>query len=177
MGIVAMDPPPPPVSIEEAKAFLRIASSEEDAVLAGLVRSAAELCESFTGRALVVRPVREIVAGTGRWIRLGAAPVQSIDAVIELGDGGERTPVPVGDHGVDVDAAGDGWVRLPPGLKRVEVSYRAGLAGNPNEVPEALRQGIVRLAGHLYAHRGEAAEGGAPAAVTALWRPWRRVRV
>jgi uncharacterized phiE125 gp8 family phage protein len=177
MGVVAMDPPAPPVSVAEAKAFLRIAASEEDAVLAGLVRSAAELCESFTGRALVVRPVREVLAGTGGWVRLSAAPVQAIEAVAQLAEDGGRTVLALEDYAVDVDAAGDGWVRLPRGMKRIEVSYRAGLAVDANQVPEALRQGIVRLAGHLYAHRSGGAEGGPPAAVTALWRPWRRVRL
>jgi hypothetical protein len=43
-------------------------------------------------------------------------------------------------------------------------------------VPEPLRQGIVRLAAHLYAARGEV-EAVPPAAVAALWRPWRRVRL
>jgi hypothetical protein len=44
-----------------------------------------------------------------------------------------------------------------------------------SEVPEALRQGMVRLAAHLYAHRDREEGAGPPAAVTALWRLWRRL--
>jgi hypothetical protein len=40
-----------------------------------------------------------------------------------------------------------------------------------------LRQGVVRLAAHLYAERDGPELGGPPAAVTALWRPWRRMRL
>jgi len=177
MGLVTMDAPAAPVSIEEAKAFLRIAGSEEDAVIAGLVRSAAELCECFTGRALIVRPVREVVAGTGAWTRLAAALAQAIETAQVLGEDGTGTALAAADYGIDVDAAGDGWVRLPRGLKRVEIGYRAGLAEDANGLPEALRQGIVRLAAHLYTHRSGDEGGGPPAAVTALWRPWRRVRL
>jgi uncharacterized phiE125 gp8 family phage protein len=46
-------------------------------------------------------------------------------------------------------------------------------------LPAALRQGVVRLAAHFHAHRtGETARPQEPpAAVTALWRPYRRVRL
>jgi uncharacterized phiE125 gp8 family phage protein len=44
-------------------------------------------------------------------------------------------------------------------------------------LPEALRQGVVRLAAHFYTHRTAAEDEGPPAAVTALWRPWRRMRL
>ncbi len=44
-------------------------------------------------------------------------------------------------------------------------------------VPAPLRQGVVRLAGHLHAHRDETDAAGPPAAVTALWRPFRRMRL
>jgi uncharacterized phiE125 gp8 family phage protein len=57
---------------------------------------------------------------------------------------------------------------------RVLVRYRAGLAADWNGVPEPLRQGIVRLAAHLYGARG-GTEGPAPASVAALWRPFRRL--
>ena len=88
-------------------------------------------------------------------------------------------PLTADSYAVDIDAAGEGWVRLtaPRDEKKVSVGYVAGLADDPNGVPEAVRQGIVRLAAHLYVHRDAANGGGPPAAVTALWRPWRRLRL
>ena len=58
---------------------------------------------------------------------------------------------------------------------RVEVDLTAGIAADWTSLPDALRQGIVRLAAHLFVER----ENGvpAPAIVTALWRPWRRMRL
>jgi uncharacterized phiE125 gp8 family phage protein len=173
MGLVSEEAAPAPVTLDEVKAFLRLGNEEEDALVAGLVRSAAETCERFTGRALVSREVEEVVAASGAWTRLGIAPVQAIEAV--AAEGGE--PLPAGDYAIDIDAAGDGWVRVlrPVDEKRVRVRYRAGLAADPNGVPEALRHGIVRLTAHLYAHREDGA--GPPFAVAALWRPWRRLRL
>lgn len=180
MGAIAAAPPPAtPVPLDEVKAFLRIAASDEDALLAGLVRSAGELCEGFVGRLLIERPVEETLAASTGWTRLGAAPVRSIDAVAALFADGGIEALPADGYAIDIDAAADGWVRLarPIDPKRVRVSYVAGMAADPNGVPEAIRHGIVRLAGHLYQHRDRAEPPQPPAVVTALWQPWRRLRL
>ena len=183
MAIVVAEPPALAVPLAEVKAFLRIGTSEEDALLAGLARAAVETCEAFTGRALIVRPVEEMLPASPAWTRLGAAPVRSIEAVARLDADGVAEPLPAGDYAIDIDAAGDGWVRLlgaaPPSGRggRIRISYRTGMTTAPNGIPEALRHGIVRLAAHLYTHRDRADGPGPPAAVTALWRPWRRLRL
>ena len=45
-----------------------------------------------------------------------------------------------------------------------------------SELDEPLRHGIVRFAAHQYRERDEGASG-LPAAVAALWRPYRMVRL
>ena len=180
MGALSLAPmPSAPVSLAELKAFLRIGTGEEDALLAGLVRSAAETCEAFTGRLLIARPVEETIAASTGWTRLGTGPASAIETVAALAADGTAIPLPAGDYAIDIDAAAEGWVRLtaPRDEKRVRVGYRAGLAEGPNGLPEAVRQGVVRLAAHLYVHRDPADGAGPPAAVTALWRPWRRLRL
>ena len=179
MGIVVTQAPAAPVTLAELKAYLRIAVSDEDALLAGLARGAADMCEAFTGRALIGRAVAEAVAASAAWTRLGAAPVLSIEGVAALGADGEASPLAAEAFAIDIDAAGDGWARvLDAGdAKRVLVSYHAGMAADPNGLPEALRHGIVRMAAHLYTERDRPRGAEPPAAVTALWRPWRRLRL
>lgn len=179
MGTIIAEAPPLPVPLAEVKAQLRIAVEEEDALLAAMLRASADLCEAFTGRALVERPVAELLAASTGWTRLGAAPVRSISGVETLGADGAAGALESGAYAIDIDASGDGWVRLTARIEatRVRVSYRAGMAADPNGLPEALRHGIVRLAAHLYSHRDLAEGRGPPAAVTALWRPWRRLRL
>jgi uncharacterized phiE125 gp8 family phage protein len=179
MGTIISEAPPAPIQLAEVKAFLRIATSEEDALLAGLVRAAADTCEAFTGRALIMRAVEERLAASTAWARLGAAPVAAIEAMAALAADGTATALAPGDYGIDIDAAGEGWVRLlrAIGEKRISVSYRAGMAADPNALPESLRHGIARLAAHLYTHRDRPDASAPPAAVTALWRPWRRLRL
>lgn len=173
----------PALSLPEVQAFVRVERGEEEALLAGMVRTASALCEAFTNRVLVARPFSETLAVSPEWQRLSLSPVRSIDAVEALGSDGSAVALAAGAYAVDIDAAGDGWVRLVDAgaATRVRVSATAGMASGTNEVPEPLRHGILRLVGHLFASRDGGGVGGPggepPAAVTALWRPYRRMRL
>lgn len=163
-------------SVAEAKAYLRVEDAGEDALIARLIATATQLCERFTGQTLVARTVTEIIGATGEWRRLRATPVRGIAAVEGLAATGAPFALPVDAYAIDIDASGDGWVRVR-GPGRAQVTMEAGLAADADALPEPLRQGILRLVAHLYAHRDEADEEGPPAAVVALWRPWRRMRL
>jgi uncharacterized phiE125 gp8 family phage protein len=101
----------------------------------------------------------------GGWQVLPVAPVSAIVAVVALG-----TALPIADYAVDVDADARGWVRV---ARRASVTVRAGLAVDWAGLPAGVRHGVVMLAAHLCEHRDGAAP--VPAAVTALWRPFRRM--
>lgn len=176
---VAIEPGPLAIPLGELKAFLRIGNNEEEALLAGLARSAAEACEAFTGRVLIARDMEEILAASKGWSRLATAPVHAIENVVEIAADGLASTLPADAFAVDIDASGEGWIRLlrPIDGKRIRVRFRAGLADDPARLPEALRTGIIRLAAHLYVHRGTTPDAPPPMAVTALWRPWRRLRL
>jgi uncharacterized phiE125 gp8 family phage protein len=171
-------PPAALVPVEALKSYLRVVGSDEDALLAGAVRTATDLCEAFARIALIEREVIEILPAHACWTRLGQAPVRAILAVSALAPSGEPTALPAGDYGIDIDAAGDGWIRiLRSAAGRVQIVYRAGQAADWNGIAEPLRQGIVRMAAHLYTHRDGEDGRGPPAAVTALWLPYRRLRL
>ena len=175
--MIRQDASDPPVSLAEAQAYVRVETGEEEAVLAGLLRTASLMCEQFVGQALVARGFSETLRASGQWQRLGLTPVQSIGAVGLIGDDGSETVLAAADYAVDIDASGDGWVRLiRSGEGLVRVQAVAGMAADGNGVPEPLRQGIVRLTAFLFNAR-DGAGGEPPAAVTALWRPYRRMRL
>lgn len=177
----AIEEPPPstPAALAEVKAYLRIAQEEDDALLAGLIRTAAGTCEKFIGQALIVREAQETVPLPREWRRLTLTPVAAITGLTGLPEAGDAFALPVEDYTIDIDGNGDGWVRVTHGgaAKRVRVTYEAGFGPDWNAVPEPVRQGIVRLVAHLFTHRDGLEDPGPPAAVTALWRPWRRMRL
>lgn len=189
----------PIVSLAEAQAFARIETDDEEALLAGLIRTASGLCEAFIGQVVIAREFQASIAATSDWQRLSVTPVRSIDLVEAVANDGSRMAMAADGFALDIDSKGDGWVRLtrvplpeltavaalmgedrimPEYLRQgyVSVSGTAGLALTENDVPEAIRQGVLRLVASLFAAR-DGDRDDIPAAVTALWRPYRRMRL
>ena len=165
--------------LDEAKAYLRLESGEDDAPLGAIILAAISHAERFTAQWLVRRGVREIRSVSSFWQRLTATPVIAITSVTGIPAEGATFTVPVTGYSTEIDSHGEGHFRVTQAgsAGRVEVAYQAGLADSWAELPEALRFGILRLVGHLYANRDAADDNGPPAAVIALLRPWRRVRL
>jgi uncharacterized phiE125 gp8 family phage protein len=115
---------------------------------------------------------------TGEWQRLSIRPVRAVTGVTGIPADGPEFTLPVDAYGIDIDRNGDGWVRVgrQGSAGRVRVAYRAGIAADGTGVPDAIRHGIIRLAGEYHASR-DGMEARPPAAVSALWRPWRRMRL
>lgn len=158
------------LAVAAVKALLRVNASDEDTLIAAFAETALGLAEQFLGRVTVARALREVLPATPVWQSLGAAPVRSI-AAVERGDG---TPIAAGRFAVDIDAAGDGWVRVTDaGVRLAAVRFTAGMADDWMGLPVPLRQGVAMLAAYLFDARDTATPP--PAAVTALWRPFRRI--
>lgn len=179
MALVTSEPAAlAPLALAEIKAFLHITRDEDDAVLIGHLRSAATLCEQFIGRSLLIRPHRETLGVARDWRVLGTGPVAAITGVQGIASDGTSFSLPSNAYAVELAGDGEGRVRVmhPGSASRIEIRYLAGMAANWSDLPEPLRQGIIRLAAHVHLARdnGDAAP---PAMIGALWRPWRRVRL
>jgi len=168
----------PAVPLGDLKDYLRISLADDDGLLGDFLVAAADMAERFTGQILVDRGVDEVMPITREWQRLSVRPVRSVTALFGLPTEGSEFALPVDSYAIDIDRNGDGWIRVsqPGAAGRVHVSYRAGIATDSAGVPDAIRHGIIRLAGEYYARR-EGLEAQPPAAVAALWRPWRRMRL
>lgn len=166
-----------PLALAEVKAQLHISREVDDAVLTGHLRSAAALCEQFIGQSLLQRAHREVLPVARNWQTLGTAPVTAITQVSGLGADGSRFALVSDAYAIDITADGQGRVRVlrPGSASRIDVAFTAGIAGHWGDLPEPLRQGIVRLAAHV--HLARDADGAPPAVISALWRPWRMVRL
>ncbi|MDE2562089.1 MAG: hypothetical protein KGL48_07545 [Sphingomonadales bacterium] len=169
-----------PAALDELKAWLGVTTTRDDAELLALLTASLDLCEGFTGTMPIESGCEDVLRARGDWQALSARPVQAITALAALALDGARRALAAGDYEIDLDADGGGRVRLlvPTDEDRIAVTYTAGMAAGWEGLPEAIRQGLIRLAAFQHRERDSGAVAGLPpAAVAALWRPWRRVRL
>ena len=169
-----------PTALSELKSWLGISTSGDDTQLIALLRMALDLCENFTGTMPIQQVCEEILPVSTSWTALGARPVQAITGIDGIPAEGARFALPVANYAIELDADGGGRVLVsnPGAAGRIAVRFTAGLVPDWTSLPEALRHGVLRLAAHQFRQREE--DGGdalPPAAVAALWRPWRRLRL
>ena len=170
----------PASALAELKHWLGISTTHDDALLSAQLRAALDMCEAFTGLMPLEAECEETIPARGGWLPLTVRPVQAITAAAGITPNGTQTALGVGDYELDLDADGAGRLRLlnRGNATNLAVRFTAGLVPGWDVLPEALRQGIIRLAAHQ--HRERENSGAAPqppAAVAALWQPWRRMRL
>jgi uncharacterized phiE125 gp8 family phage protein len=171
-----------PAALAELKDWLGLSTAADDAQLAALLKSALDFCEQFTGLMPLEQVCEDVLPVNAGWQNLSVLPIKAITAVEGIPAEGARFVLPVASYAIDLCADGTGRVRvISPGTAgRIAVRFTAGLTAAWPGLPESLRHGAMRLAAHQYRAResdGLAAASLPPAAVAALWRPWRRLKL
>jgi uncharacterized phiE125 gp8 family phage protein len=181
MRTILTPPELPAEALDALNSWLASSSSAEDEALTAQLRAALEMCEAFTGLMPLEAECEELLpAAPSSWQALATRPVQAMTAVEGIPADEPRFALAADAYAIELDADGGARFRLlrQGAAGRIAVSFIAGLAGEWGELPEALRQGAIRLAAHQYRSRdGEDDSASPPAAITALWRPWRRWRL
>ncbi|MEM6682215.1 MAG: head-tail connector protein [Pseudomonadota bacterium] len=174
---IIVPPAVEPVSIGEVKTFLRLDDEAEMARLGALIRAAREACELFVGSALITRTVRLRQTLMAERFYLRSGPVQGITALSAF-QGADETILNAADYAL-CETAGRWHINICDVAigQLIQVDYVIGLGGDWNAVPEAIRQGLLRLIAHQYEHRSDPSVAALPHAVTALWQPYRALRI
>lgn len=174
-----------PVSLEDAKAHLRVDHSDQDSLITALIEAATGHIEDMTGRVFITQTWEMALdAFPESEVPLSPVPVQSIESVMyDDVDGYEATIAP---DSYDVDTLGttawlyaagvDGWPTALDTYNAVRIRYVAGYGDEPESVPAAIRHAIKLLVGHWYANAELVTDKqGAPLpfGVDALVKPYR----
>ena len=178
--VIIVPPMPSPEALGELKQWLALTGSREDAALERLIGAALELCEGFTGQLPLEATCEEVLGTASGWQPLATRPVQAIVAVEGIPAEGARFALVADAYAIELDSDGGARVRVTNAgaAGRIAVRFVAGLAPGWSGLPESLRHGVIRLAAHQHrARETNSADPVPPAAVTALWRPWRRMRL
>jgi uncharacterized phiE125 gp8 family phage protein len=175
-----------PLTLADAKAYLRVAHSDDDAVIAALIAGARNHVEAQTRRALITQTWRLIRDGwppDGR-IAVVPVPLRSVVAARIYDAGGATHAINTGAFVADKAAAPAilafaPWTLSEPGRAAagIEIDVEVGYGSAPANVPETLRQALLLLVAHWYENRGLIAIGQTmavmPATTAALIAPFR----
>ena len=186
MSVTIVTPPASePISLAEAKLFLRVDHNAEDDLIATLISAAREAIEAGCGRALITRRVRESL---DIWRReavqgavLGLGPVTEVIAVRLIADNGAQSVIDPERYRLEGHRDRPRLV-FPPGLPAtlrsaggIEIEYDAGYAEDAADLPVALRLATLQIVASLYELRQD--NGSVPETTRALMRPFAPARL
>jgi uncharacterized phiE125 gp8 family phage protein len=176
---IVQPPVPGSAALAELKHWLGISRPDEDAALTRMLETSLAICEAFTGQTPLRQTVEEIVPLDASWRELVSRPVEALMGADLIAEDGSREALMDLQYMVEFRAGGNACARLLQPLEGRGVALRltVGIAADWSALPAPLAQGIIRLAAHHYRDRDNKSATVPPASVTALWRPWRQVRL
>lgn len=160
-----------PVSLVEAKAFLKVDDGAEDALITTLIGAARLHVEGVTGRALLAQSWRVVLdAWPGdRQVKLPVTPFMAVTEITAYDADGVGHDVPLAQFLREPDrlllpttVAGMPVLRERQGI---EVDYVAGFGTEPEDVPADIRQALLALVAYWYEHRDAVIVAGSGAVV------------
>lgn len=179
-----------PVSLSEAKAFLRIDSNAEDLLVSTLILTSRLHIEAALGLALMTQAWTLTI---DKWpsrdtVLLPLRPVSQIALLRLLNVGGQSTTLDPASYRLDATIGAAKIVSVSgawpaPLMKKggIEITFWAGFGDETSDIPEPIRHALRLLIAHWYENREPlrvgAPEAAIPAEVSALLTPYRAVRL
>lgn len=179
-----------PISVAEAKLFLRIDNDAENDVIAALITTARLHVERLTRRIVLEQTWRLYLDDLPKnnLVELGIGPVRDVLQVVCYNDDGEPRVIPAKDYVVDVSAVParikfrrseySSGTRI---LNGYEIDFIAGFGATTLHVPADIRQAIMMLVAHWFENRSAVAMDvnlvSTPKGVNELIKPYRVVNL
>lgn len=175
------------ISLNEAKAHLRVLHDDEDDLIEGLCMAAETMLDGYSGivgRALITQTWERKFSGfRNDRMYLPVGNIQSVVSVKHFDIANVEQTVTASDYLFGQDALGP-FVELvataswPASYDRpdaIAVRWTCGYGSTVADVPQAIRQAALLLVGHFYEQRGPA--DAVPMAVAALIAPYRVMKL
>ncbi len=189
--LLTAGPAAEPVTLAEAKAFLRVDDDDEDSFISTLITAARLHTESVSGRAMITQSWRVILDDwpPDRALVLPVAPIKSLTAIRAYDDDGVANELALAEFQFETGTAPArvfvpaiiGGMPVTRGRDAIELDYVAGYGDAPEDVPQDLRHAVLTLVGYWFEHRDAVITAGSGAVIPAgfdlLIAPYRPVRL
>jgi uncharacterized phiE125 gp8 family phage protein len=171
MGLKLITPPEvEPVTLEEAKAHLRLNDDSDDAYVSALITAARERVELFLRRALITKAFECALDSfpANQVIDLPRPPLQSVESIQYVDTAGTVQTLAPDDYVVDASSSEIGrvalaWNRFWPitrsSINSILIQFTAGYGDAAEDVPQTIRQGILIEISNLYENREDVVVG------------------
>ncbi|MCB2081366.1 MAG: phage head-tail connector protein [Hyphomicrobiales bacterium] len=163
-----------PLSLSEAKLYLRVDSSDEDSVITRMIATARQAAEHYTRRSFITQTWTLAYDDYApAMVALPKGPVQSITSVKTIARDATETVISSSVYTMD---AGKNRLLFDADILGlvVQITYVAGY-GDASSIPEALKQGMLAHIADLYEQRPNYA--GLPLTARDLYAPYRSLRL
>lgn len=177
MRLIAITTPPAsePITLAEAKNYLRIDSSDDDSLISTLITAVRMNAEQYIRRALITQSVTLAYDDYApSIIPLAMPPAQSITSITVYDADDNATIIANSEYRLSANKE-QIFIDNAIFAERVEIIYITGYGDNATDVPAAIRQGMLIHLAELYDQR--ASDSQIPASVKTLYNPFRRIGI
>ena len=152
-----------PVSLADAKAHLRLDTTDDDQLITASITAARIHVEALTRRLLIEQGWRVYLDAwpKQRIVTITVAPLIAVDSLTVYDPTGAPIVVGPDDYEVDTIAVPGRLFLSSPlpvlvgrAVNGIEIDVTAGYGPTSIDVPAPLRQAIMMLVAHWYEHRG-----------------------
>ena len=159
-----------PVTLVEAKLHLRVDHTTDDDLIDILRKAAREIVELHTNRSLITQ-TRVIKLDNFPYfdtIKLTYGPVSSLTSITYDDSDDVNQTLSSGDYWTDFTSGiarvvvKNSWPTTYDKPNAVQITYVAGYGAAGSNIPQALKQAMLLILGHLYENRQQVIVSGSP---------------
>lgn len=166
-----------PVTLTEAKLYMRIDNTDDDTLITDLITAARQTCESWLRRSLINQTWKLVFDyGIPPLVGLPMGPVNSISSVVITNQ--DTTTVTSDSSTYWLNAAQNAMVMVGPLIGfRIAITYNTGYGADETAVPRPIKQGLLSHISYMYDSRAESGEMVLPQQAVGLYMPYREVKL
>ena len=157
-----------PISLAEAKAQMRVESSDDDAIIQRLIASAVAFVDAqgALGKAMITQTWGQWLSPNPGTVYLSLGPVQSVSAIKYYDVDGALQTATLADFNVFgtpnrisvSPKSGRAWPVTQTRDDAIKIEYIIGYGSSSTSVPETVRHALMMLVAHWYDMRETATE-------------------